>query len=187
MPYTFKTKRRTRRHLVTLKELNRANRQVTGEMESLGLWHPRLDSVEVWLVPASPSCYGWHQGDIHIPAFSGAQLSDLLSGYRTRLTDILRHEWAHALAHRRPSLIRTRRFRETFGGPYDSTRAAGKYDPAFHLTPYAASSPCEDFAETFHFYLRHKGRLPKGLKGRPVIARKWRYIAAMAKRLAAAA
>ena len=28
------------------------------------------------------------------------------------------------------------------------------------LTPYAATSPCEDFAETFHFYLRHKGRLP---------------------------
>ena len=136
----------------------------------------------MWLVPASFACHGLHQGHIHIhiPAISGAQLSDLLFGYHTRLTDVLRHEWAHAFADRRPGLVRTRRFRDTFGGPYQSTKAAGGCDPSEHLTAYAATSPCEDFAETFHFYLRHKGRLPVQLQGKPVIVRKWRFIQAMA-------
>ncbi len=50
-----------------------------------------------------------------------------------------------------------------------------------HLTPYAATNPCEDFAETFHFYLRHKGRLPLRLKAKLVTARKWDFIASVAR------
>ena len=184
MPYTRKTNRLPGRHLITFDQLEKANWQVTGEMERLGLWHHRLDTVDVWHVPASFVCYGWfrEKGDIYIAAITGAQLADLLLGYHTRIADVLRHEWAHALADRRPSLVRSRQFRETFGGRYQSTKLVGRYDPTEHLTPYAATSPCEDFAETFHFYLRHKGRLPVRLRDKPAIARKWRFIASLVRR-----
>lgn len=182
MPYTRQTTRQLRRHLITYREVSHANEQVTEEMEHLGLWHPRLDTVTVWHVPVAFDCYGWFRvkGHIYIPAVTGAQLSDFFSGYHTRLTDVLRHEWAHALADRRPGLVRTRRFRETFGGPYSSTKPVGSYDPDEHLTPYAATSPCEDFAETFAYYIRHKGRLPVRLRDKPAIVWKWEFVAAMA-------
>jgi hypothetical protein len=181
MPYIRKTIRRPSRHLITYREVSEANRQVTGEMERLGLWHPRLDTVTVWHVPAAFDCYGWFRskGDIFIPAVTGAQLSDFLSGRHTRLTDILRHEWAHALADRRPGLVRTRRFRETFGGGYQAGRPVSCYDPDEHLTPYAATNPCEDFAEVFAYFLRHKGRLPLRLRGKPAIVWKWRFVASL--------
>jgi len=179
MPFTRRTARRPGRHLVTLDQLNRANVQVTTEMEDLGLWHPKLDDVTVWLVPASFACYGWFkdEDDIYVPSLTGAQLSDLMSGHHTRLTDILRHEWAHALADRRPGLVRRRLFREAFGGSYRAAEAPHAYDPDCHITAYAATRPCEDFAEVFSYYLRHKGRLPVRLRDRPVIVRKWRFVA----------
>lgn len=183
MPFVRRTPRRPGRHIITLRELDRANQQVTAEMQHLGFWHPRLENVTVWLVSSSFNCYGWFhaEDDIYIPAVTGAQLSDLISGYHTRLTDVLRHEWAHALADRRPRLVQTKRFSSVFGGAYDSTDPVREYDPGHHLTPYASTSPCEDFAETFHFYLRHKGRLPLWLRGRPVIARKWGFVASAAR------
>lgn len=182
MPFCYRSPRRPRRHLISLRDVDRANRQVTGEMEKLGLWCPRLDDVTVWLVPVSLDCYGWFlsEGDIYVPSVNGAQLSDLVLGHHTRLTDVLRHEWAHALADRIPRLVETKRFRRAFGGSYDSPDPVREYDPGHHLTPYAATSPCEDFAETFHFYLRHKGVLPLRLQGKSVIVRKWGVIASVA-------
>ncbi len=154
-------------------------------MEQLGLWADELDDVDVWLVPVSYACYGWFQpeADIYIPAVTGAHLSDFISGHHTRLTDVLRHEWAHALADRCYELVETRRFVRTFGGHYDTHVPLRAYDPSHHLTPYAAASPCEDFAETFHFYLRHKGRLPLRPTCKPAIARKWQFVEWMAGRI----
>ena len=48
----------------------------------------------------------------------------------------------------------------------------------------AASLPCEDFAETFHHYLRHKGRLPVRLHDKPAIVRNWNFVEWMAGRIA---
>ena len=48
----------------------------------------------------------------------------------------------------------------------------------------ASTAPSEDFADTFHFYLRHKGRLPLRLTGRSILIRKWRYIDRIARRMA---
>ena len=183
MPYCYRTPRRPRRHLISLPDLERANRQVTGEMEDLGLWCSRLDDVTVWLVPVSRDCYGWFMpdGDISVPAVNGAQLSDFLHGHHTRLTDVLRHEWAHAVADRRPRLVETKRFRSVFGAAYDSPDPVWEYHPDHHLTPYAATNPCEDFAETFHFYLRHRGRLPLRLQAKSEIVRKWDFVASAAR------
>lgn len=178
MPYTRKTARRLGRHLTTPDELDRTNRKVVCEMERLGLWHPGLDDVNVRLVPASFSCYGWfrEEGDIYIPALTGARLSDLILGYHTRLTDVLRHEWGHALADRCPDLVDRLSFHDTLGGPYQSSEPVDEYDPELHLTRYAAACPGEDFAETFHYYLRHRGRLPLRLRKKPAIRKKWRFI-----------
>lgn len=176
MPHNQRTPRLLRRHIITPADLGRANRTVTRELETLGFWRPRLDDVEVLLVPASCSCYGWYQGDIHIPAVSGANLSDLLQGRHTRLTDVLRHEWAHAVADKWPRLVGVRRFERVFGGPYHSNEAAGWHDDDKHFTVYASTLPCEDFAETFHYFLRHKGRMPLKVARRPVLGGKWRFI-----------
>lgn len=182
MPYTQKSDRRIRRHVITLPQLTETNWQVTTEMDHLGLWRPRLNDVDVCLVPVSFCCYGWFlpDGHIYIPAVTGAQLSDLITGHHTSLADVLRHEWAHALADRQPRMVGGRRFREVFGGSYESQHPVWEYHPDLHLTPYAASKPCEDFAETFHFYLRHKGSLPLRLQAKPAIARKWAFIASLA-------
>lgn len=37
--------------------------------------------------------------------------------------------------------------------------------------------------ETFHFYLRHKGRLPVRFHNKPEIVRKWAFIQWLAERI----
>jgi len=186
MPYSRQTPRRPLRHFVTLNRLTEANWQVTAEMEKLGLWCSELDDIDVWLVPVSFHCYGWFQpkGDIYIPAVTGANLCDFITSKHTHLADVLRHEWSHALADRRPELVDCKRFIRTFGGGYESPHPVWEYHPDYHLTPYAATQPCEDFAETFHFYLRHKGRLPLRLADKSKISRKWEFVEWMAKQIA---
>ena len=185
MPLSHRSPRRITRHFVTLPRLNQANWQVTTEMSRLGFWTTDLDQVGVHLVPASLTYYGWHDGNISIPCVSGAQLYDLWHGYHTRLTDVLRHEWAHAVAHTFPDFIGTDRFVRCFGGDHEYPGPVAFYDPAHHVTHYAAAMPCEDFAEVFHHYLRHKGRLPVRLAAKKPIVRKWSFIDRMAQRIAA--
>ena len=186
MPYQHRSPRQLRRHVVTFQDVCRANRQVTAELDKLGFWSDRLDHITVHWTAASVCNYGWYQGHIHIPAVTGAQLADLIFGQYTRLTDILRHEWAHAVADQWPELIDTRRFVRDFGGPYESGDQVREYDPDHHLTFYAATMPGETFPEVFHFHLRHKGRLPMRLAGKPGIARKWLFVAWMAEKISRA-
>ncbi|MEO5716284.1 MAG: hypothetical protein ABIT37_22585 [Luteolibacter sp.] len=175
--------RQIRRHVISYQDVCRANLQVTRELEKLGFWSDRLNDVDVYWVSASWRCYGWCQGHIYIPAISGANLSNFILGTHVRLTDVLRHEWSHALADRWPSLIATRRFAQTFCGDYESVDPVSTYDPDRHLTHYSTVMPCEDFAEVFHFYLRHKGRLPVRLANKPEIVKKWRFMDWMAERI----
>ncbi|MEO6476295.1 MAG: hypothetical protein ABIQ96_14320 [Luteolibacter sp.] len=184
MPYQQRSTRRVRSHLIAYGDVCRAHGPVCGELVKLGFWNRRIEAVQVYWVSSSYNCYGWYQGDIYIPAISGARLSDLVMGRQTRLTDVLRHEWAHALADYWPELIQSKRFERVFGGPYESTAKVAGFDPAIHLTKYASTSACEDFAEVFHFYLRHKGRLPVRLAAKPSIVRKWEFIRWMASRIA---
>jgi hypothetical protein len=181
MPYIRKTTRRIKEHFVTLTKLTETNWRVTTEMEKLGLWSEQLDDIDVYLVPLSLNCYGWFQpeGHIYIPAINGANIHDYITGYHTRLSDVLRHEWAHALADRRSNLVRNKKFRNAFGGSYNSPHPVWEYHPNLHLTQYASTNPCEDFAETFHFFLKHKGRLPQRLQKKPEIIRKWNFIASL--------
>ncbi|RYD24363.1 MAG: hypothetical protein EOP88_00530 [Verrucomicrobiaceae bacterium] len=183
MPYQQRALRQVSNHFITYHDVCVAHTRVCGELQKLGFWNERLEDIQVWWVSTSFDCYGWYHGDIHIPAISGAQLSDLVMGRRTRLTDVLRHEWAHALADHWPELIASKRFVRTFGAPYESSKRLGPFDPVEHLTVYASASACEDFAEVFHFYLRHSGRLPSRLESKPAIVRKWDFVRWMASRI----
>jgi hypothetical protein len=187
MPHLQYAARKLRRHVITLGDVCRANNQVTDEMDNLGLWSDRLEKIEVYWVPVSWDHYGWYHRHIYIPAITGAQLSDFFQGKYTRLTDVLRHEWAHAVADRHQQLIDTSRFERVFGGPYESDDAVREYDADHHLTHYAAVNPCEDFAEVLHYYLRHKGRLPVRLTDKPRIVRKWQFVKWLAKSISAEA
>ena len=169
---------------ITLPQLQRANRHVTTEMDSLGLWSSRLNHVDVWLVPFSWNCYGWQEygadGSICIPAVSLPRLADRLlrtSGYTLR--DLLRHEWAHALAYHHHDLVSGRGFKRAFDGDHDGDDAF-VYDPEIHITPYAATSPSEDFAENFMHCVRCRGVLPRRWQT-PAIARRWQFIAGLSK------
>ena len=181
MPHTRAARRRWRDHIITPADVGRANRAVVREMETLGLWSARLDDINVLWVPASVLCYGWYQGEILIPGIAGVRLLEFIRGIHTSLRDVLRHEWAHAVADHRPAAIGTKRFVSAFGGSYDGEEKVSDYDPDDHLTLYAATCPCEDFAEVFHFYLKHKGRLPVRLRNKPAIVRKWKFVASLAR------
>jgi hypothetical protein len=183
MPYRQRAARQWRRHLISYADVCRANRAVTRELDKLGLWHRRLDAITVYWVPASLGCYGWHQDDIYIPAVSGIQLLDLIRSDFTSLADVLRYEWAHAVADKWPHLINTKRFVQTFGGDYDSIESPRPYCPAHHVTRYAATMPGEDFAEVFHFFLRHRGRLPTRMAKKPHLVAKWWFIKWLASRI----
>ena len=176
MPYQRRTRRNLRRHIISWQDLNRANSQVTDELWNLGLWNSRLNKVDVYWVSASLKYYGWCTDHIFMPAISGAQLADLAHGRHIRLVDVLRHEWGHAVAHHHTELFDTSRFVRIFGAPYESEEPVWDYSPQDHLTQYSATMPCEDFAEVFHYFIRHKGRLPLRLHNKPAIVRKWEFV-----------
>jgi hypothetical protein len=165
--------------IVTLARLNWALRQVVEELERHGLWDEQLDRINVYLVPWSWACYGWQHygstGDICIPSISVARLADRIRGHELPLTDILRHEYGHALAYISRRLFRSSWFRQAFGASHEKERASFVYDPRFHVSPYAAINASEDFAETFVLFLRHRGRLPAAHRT-PAKQAKWTFI-----------
>jgi hypothetical protein len=163
--------------ITTAARLKRARRTVVAELFAHGLWNRKLQKIPVKLVYFS-SYYGWQEygstGEICIPAVSLCRLREWYYSTYVSLCDVVRHEYGHALAFCFPRLIRNKSFRTAFGAPHDSNRTSS-YTMGVHLTEYAASSPAEDFAETFMFYLRDGGRLRQCYQTAP-IRRKWKFI-----------
>lgn len=163
---------------VTLSRLNRAVSDVQVELERHGFYNERLASVDVflsWVGYAYGWCYYGTSGNIHIPAISFGKMFERFSGCsRTSLRDIIRHEYGHALAHTHRGLFCSVPFKRAFGSHHDAD-IRWDYDPQRHVSEYAATSPSEDFAETFMLYLRHDGELPEKLNAWR-IRRKWRFI-----------
>jgi hypothetical protein len=166
---------------VTMKRLNRALATVVDELERHGFYDDKLERVDVYLTYVGGP-YGWQHyatsGGIDIPSVSMERILDLFRGGYTTLTDVLRHEFGHAVADTHRGLIRSRQFSEAYGAAHES-KDEWEYDPDFHVSEYAATSVSEDFAEIFMLYLKHKGRLPNRYST-PYIRPKWRFVRALA-------
>ena len=165
-------------HIITMPRLNRSLSQVRNELATHGLWTEALSEVEVYLTGFGVH-YGYQyyksSGQIEIPAISLDRLCESLLGREVlSLRDLLRHEYGHALADNHRGLIRSRQFRNAFGTHHDDTEPA-RYDPDQHVSGYASTSASEDFAETFMYYVKHKGKLPKAFKV-PKIKEKWSFV-----------
>ena len=164
-------------HIVNQSQLDRANYAVTCELDAHGLFDERVQAIDTHLVVFG-TAYGWHwygsTGDINIPRVSLARLSHIFKGGYTSLRDVLRHEFAHAIADTHRGLLRSAFFSDSFGAAHHWD-FEWEYDPEHHVSEYAATAPAEDFAETFMLYLRHGGALPAG-HASTSIKRKWRFI-----------
>jgi hypothetical protein len=183
MPLLTATRRPASAYRPTTAKVRRADRHVRGELRAHGFWTPELEDVDVQVVSRPTwGTYAWYvDGRISVAAWSGARLWDWLGARHMTLRDLLRHEWAHAVAAEHPALIRSKVFCRAFGGSYERDKAVGRHHQRHHVTRYAAANPCEDFAEVFHLYLRHRGRLPLQWRELPVVARKWKFVEDLAR------
>ena len=164
-------------NVVTQARLDEANYEITRELATHGFYDRRVRAVDTYLVPFG-FAHGWQwygsTGEINIPRVSLSRLSHLWNGGYTSLRDVLRHEFAHAIADTHRGLFRSRLFSEAFGAAHHWDWE-WEHDPEQHVSEYAATAPAEDFAETFMFYLRHDGVLPTRLLTVAIKA-KWRFI-----------
>ena len=171
------------------RSLRQAHADVIRELELHGFWTDRLRTTEVIPTLFSSDAYGYQQykssGHIEIPVFSVPDLRDRLLGQpRYSPHDLLRHEYGHAVAHHHPGLIRSKRFTSVFWASHDSADDGGwEFEEGLFVSPYAASHPSEDFAETFMLYLRYMGILP-AWHDTPPIRAKWRFIRDLGRALA---
>ena len=162
--------------------LDEANYRVTLQLRSVGLYCAGMANVVTRLVPFGLDAYGWRyrgrQGEIHIPRVSMARWREMFGEPRVGLRDVLRHEFGHALVDLHPRLFRSGAFREVFGASI-SAQYAWDHDPKHHITPYAATSPEEDFCETFMVWLKWNGR--PSLSTQPIkIKKKLQFISKLA-------
>lgn len=121
---------------------------------------------------------GYKDGDIYIPPVSLKRLK-LIYGKDSDLLTIIRHEYAHAIADKYPYLIKkSSAFQKAFGGVYSRIAPLPGYQKASlndYVTLHATKNPKEDFAETFSFYLKHKGDIEL-FKKRSGVYKKMKFI-----------
>ena len=106
------------------------------------------------------------------------------------IEDVFRHEFGHALADLYPGALKKGGvFRAAFGGSYGGTPAEERGVDGWeerYVSEYATSATQEDFAETFMLFVKHKGKIPARFARKPAIRKKWKAVAEIVKRVAAA-
>ncbi len=153
---------------------------VRRELKSYGCWTNQVSNLRIYQIPFSLA-YGFQKykqsGDIVIPQVSLARMWDNFCGEDyISIRDIIRHEYAHGIAHCHPKMVDTGVFKQTFGDNHDSNQSS-PYDPDVHVSCYATKNPCEDFAEVFMYFFKHNGKIPRAFAGLPAIEKKWMFIA----------
>ncbi len=161
-----------------LKTLERAVAKVRQEFSDLGILTTKIDDININMLMGfygaihaivkdrifSPIVMGYYNGDINIPEYC----------YRPdSISNVLRHEYGHAFAEQHPAPFKSRSFISAFGGKYTSGVKTEMQSPDRCITNYAATDIAEDFAETFMFYIKYKGKLPKKYSKNEFIQRKW--------------
>ena len=172
-------------HVITMRRLNRGLDHVRSELDAHGFWTNQLAEIEVYLTWFGTAygyqCYGT-TGEILIPAVSFSRLQELWPSTRpVPLTDLLRHEYGHAIAYSNRGLLGSRQFRGAFGTYHDDPDR-DFYDSQQHVSNYAATNASEDFAEVFMYYLKHSGQLPRRFDT-VVIRKKWNFVRRLSSRI----
>jgi len=169
--------------IINLARLNRAFSTVIEELHFWKFYDEKLSKVEIYLVPFGLP-HGWQNygsnHDICIPAVSMSRLAKLLGFQACGLTDVLRHEFAHALADTHRGLFHSSVFTDAFGDTH-SSKIEYEYDPFYFVSSYAAKNTSECYADVFMFFVKYKGILPARFDTLP-IRRQWQFI----KRLSSA-
>ena len=176
-------------------QVSRAYNKVRMELWNLGvLWDgSKLEIVDCIHDPIPLECI-WRAAEglwkkklnaIVFPMFY------LAGGQKDSNIDIFRHEFGHALADRYPAALKKgASFRKAFGGAYGDKPAKGTSPSDWEgrcVSAYAATATQEDFAETFMFFVKHKGKMPAKFARHPAIAGKWKAVAEIVRRVAAEA
>ena len=100
------------------------------------------------------------------------------------MTDVLRHEFGHALEGKFSKYFHDERFKKFFGAEYGVIAVARDGDERNYVSNYARKYTQEDFAETFMLFLKHKGVLPREFSRRKAIRLKWETVAAICHEIA---
>lgn len=171
--------------IITMRRLQGALKDVRNELDVIGVLDERLESVDVYLTWFGVA-YGYQYykstGHIEIPAVSIARLGERFSTQpRMTLRDLLRHEYGHAVADQNRGLIRSKQFRLAFGSGHDA-EIQSDYCPSRHVSAYAATDACEDFAEVFMRYLKHGGKVPTRFRT-PAILAKWSFVESLCQQI----
>ena len=106
------------------------------------------------------------------------------AGHEVRLSvRALRHAAERQEGERAEESQRTR------NQPVERLRPAKGTDPddweGRCVSRYAASATQEDFAETFMFFLKYKGKIPARFANKPAIRKKWKAVAEIVRRVTA--
>ncbi len=187
----------------SFKTVSRAYNKVRMELWKLGiLWDgSKLERVPCVYDPFAPlaalgGTMGWYDPkkgrqwiefpSVYLPIQS--LWRDL--GAKANAPDVFRHEFAHAIADFYPgAVLRGGTFRAAFGGACGAEPAERRGVPGWeerYVSEYATKSTEEDFAETFMLFVKHKGKIPARFARRPAIRKKWKAVAEIVKRVAAA-
>jgi len=159
-----------------------AYNELRDDLIELGiLWRgSKLDNVQCFYEPIAPysaitgrmGYFDFDDHQIHFPSIylPFGWLTGCV-GEKEPASDVIRHEFGHALADRYPAALKKGGlFREAFGGVY-SDKPAPDIDPDNwefdFVTQYATDSTREDFAETFMLFVKHRGRFPPGSRENP--------------------
>ncbi len=182
-------------------EVNRAFNKVRNELFNIRvLWDgSRLDGVGCTYLTIAPIAalagyMGLYQPETTEIEFPSVYLpiealwKDL--GAKANALDVIRHEFGHALADLYPGALKKGgTFRAAFGGSYGGTPAEERGVEGWeerYISEYATSATQEDFAETFMLFVKHKGKIPAKFAKMPPVRKKWKAVAEIVKRVAAA-
>ncbi|MBN1257333.1 MAG: hypothetical protein JXA52_06470 [Planctomycetes bacterium] len=182
----------SKKQILTKPQLLRAQQAVVEELQREGFWTPALGKVDVRLTrrgmakgyfSAEKTDWYWKRL-ISIPAIRprkpSSQKRKSIPCYTNALRDIIRHEYAHALADAHLDLLSENRFARVFGAAYTCDDAF-EYSPEWHVTKYAATNTSEDFAEVFMLYLKYKGYILKRFAQYPAIVERFRFMKQLAR------
>ena len=185
----------------SFEQVNRAYNKVRNELiEFRVLWdRSKLDEVGLTYLTVAPiaalagymGLYDPETKEIEFPSVYlpiASLWKDL--GTKANALDVIRHEFGHALADLYPgALKKDGTFRAAFGGSYGEEPAEERGLDGWeerYVSEYATSATQEDFAETFMLFVKHKGKIPARFARKPAIRKKWKAVAEIVKRVAAA-